>query len=156
MEYLKNCGVFFPIVNPQLSFKCPIMMSGLQSAPLDCAAQGSHCSDKVLPIPKKYSALQHRSLTQTFTVPRNLWQHSHQRARKGSVDYSNFSYTCLQKEVRNQRKLFSVYCTNHNRDGTGATPARSPPGRSHAPHVQTLLFFTTVENMHRRLLLGNN
>lgn len=70
MEYLKNCGVFFPIVNPQLSFKCPIMMSGLQSAPLDCAAQGSHCSDKVLPIPKKYSALQH--LHSTEASPRHL------------------------------------------------------------------------------------
>lgn len=51
------------------------------------------------------------------------------------------------------RNCFQYYCTNHNRDGIGATPARSPPGHSHLPHVK---IFTTVKNMHRRLLLGNN
>lgn len=30
MECQKNCGAFFPTVNPQLPFKCPIIMSGLQ------------------------------------------------------------------------------------------------------------------------------
>lgn len=68
----KNYWVLFPVLKPQLSFKCPILISGLISALLLCSLWRSHSSPRrlVTYAAGKYSTLQYRPSMEV--MPRHL------------------------------------------------------------------------------------